>query len=305
MVEEVSKDLDVTQEWRVLVNYWFRHIWEFWWPMYPGVILAVSLSGIPLFSYVLLMFIFTPVVLIAGYFLLLKPLHTKTEQKNDSEFFYKLRMFLYHAMPILLILGVIVVFSAVSELLQNQILTRNSMSQYFPMFAGLLASGFWVYTKGKLKPIHIVHAIINRKTTMLLLLIVSVMAYKKVLSDCGAIVQMNAEMQTLGIPLMTVAVVLPFISGLVMGIAVGFVGASFPVLLGLISGSNDYLFYIVIAYMSGYTGMMISPIHMCLVLTKNHFTGAKMGAIYGKLIPLCAITFIFGLIYSLAIKILH
>jgi len=43
------------------VNYWFRHIWEHWWPLYPGVILAVTLtesdlgpfmalSGLPILS---------------------------------------------------------------------------------------------------------------------------------------------------------------------------------------------------------------------------------------------------------------
>ena len=26
------------------INYWFRHIWECWWPLYPGVILAVALT---------------------------------------------------------------------------------------------------------------------------------------------------------------------------------------------------------------------------------------------------------------------
>ncbi|MCD6155855.1 MAG: DUF401 family protein, partial [Candidatus Atribacteria bacterium] len=28
-------------------NYWFRHIWEFFLPLYPGVLLAASVSGIP------------------------------------------------------------------------------------------------------------------------------------------------------------------------------------------------------------------------------------------------------------------
>jgi hypothetical protein len=139
---------------------------------------------------------------------------------------------------------------------------------------------------------------------MLLLLIVAVMAYKKVLLDCGAINQMNVEMRAQEIPLIAIVITLPFIAGLVMGLAVGFVGASFPVVLGVITGNPDFTSYIILAYVSGYTGMMISPIHMCFILTKNHFTGSKIGPIYKKLIILCAVVFLFGLIYSTVFKIL-
>ena len=33
---------------QALVNYWFRHVWETAWPLYPGIILTVALADIPI-----------------------------------------------------------------------------------------------------------------------------------------------------------------------------------------------------------------------------------------------------------------
>ena len=30
------------------INYWFRHIREYGWPLYPGILLATALSGVDL-----------------------------------------------------------------------------------------------------------------------------------------------------------------------------------------------------------------------------------------------------------------
>ena len=49
------------------VNYWFRHIWEYWWPLYPGVLLTTTIAGMDLWYYVLFLFPLTPVALMAGY----------------------------------------------------------------------------------------------------------------------------------------------------------------------------------------------------------------------------------------------
>ena len=33
---------------KVVINYWFRHVWEMAWPLYPGIILTVALADIPI-----------------------------------------------------------------------------------------------------------------------------------------------------------------------------------------------------------------------------------------------------------------
>ena len=48
MVKTVSEDMRVTNSDRAVINYWFRHIWELFWPLYPGIILTVALADIPI-----------------------------------------------------------------------------------------------------------------------------------------------------------------------------------------------------------------------------------------------------------------
>ena len=40
-VEQMAAQRDPA--WKTAVNYWFRHLWEYWWPLYPGVMLAATL----------------------------------------------------------------------------------------------------------------------------------------------------------------------------------------------------------------------------------------------------------------------
>ncbi len=86
--------------------------------------------------------------------------------------------------------------------------------------------------------------------------------------------QMRAEMADWGIPLMGVVMVVPFVSGLATGLSVGFVGASFPIVISLMGPDpSAHVFYrtVLLAYAFGYMGMLISPVHVCLIVTSQHF----------------------------------
>jgi hypothetical protein len=48
LVRDMADELGLARRDTALVNYWFRHLWELCWPLYPGIILASSLAGVPL-----------------------------------------------------------------------------------------------------------------------------------------------------------------------------------------------------------------------------------------------------------------
>jgi integral membrane protein (TIGR00529 family) len=47
LVSQASDNLKLSPERRTFINYWFRHIWEYFLPTYPGIILASTIIGIP------------------------------------------------------------------------------------------------------------------------------------------------------------------------------------------------------------------------------------------------------------------
>ena len=83
----------------------------------------------------------------------------------------------------------------------------------------------------------------------------------------------------LGVPPLILLVVLPFAIGLMTGIAIAFVGVAFPILLPIFTGGDNLFVYLMLAYASGYCGVLLSPLHLCLVLTKDYFK-AELRKVY-------------------------
>ena len=93
-------------------------------------------------------------------------------------------------------------------------------------------------------------------------------------------------MMTYKIPVLVVIMILPFISGIITGIALGFVGASFPLIIPIFHTTQpiDYMALAALAYTFGYMGMMLSPVHLCLLVSKDYYKASLMKS-YGQLLP--------------------
>jgi hypothetical protein len=72
LVASVDSEQDITPAHKAAINYWFRHIWEYWWPLYPGVLLSVKYSGLPLGVFFLVQMPFTLAAIMGGYFFILR-----------------------------------------------------------------------------------------------------------------------------------------------------------------------------------------------------------------------------------------
>ena len=70
-----------------------------------------------------------------------------------------------------------------------------------------------------------------------------------------------------------IIIIMPFLSGIITGIALGFVGASFPLIIPMFQTPDliEYLSSAMLAYTFGYIGMMLSPVHLCLIVTKDYY----------------------------------
>ena len=65
------------------INYWYRHIWEHCWPLYPGVLLAVDHAGWPMDAYVLLMAPLGLFMVLSG-LVIFRGLHPDLHIRGDS-----------------------------------------------------------------------------------------------------------------------------------------------------------------------------------------------------------------------------
>jgi hypothetical protein len=91
---------------------------------------------------------------------------------------------------------------------------------------------------------------------------------------------------------------LPFLAGLVTGIAIGFAGTAFPIVVGFISAGEigmQPMAALVLAFSMGYAGMMLSPVHLCFLLTVDYFS-ASFIKVYKYILPCAMSVMAFGVI---------
>ncbi len=79
LVKQTIGSYPASAELKSAINYWFRHIWEFWWPLYPGIILAITLFGQEPWKMILLQAPLTLGALAGGLIFILPEITIKAE----------------------------------------------------------------------------------------------------------------------------------------------------------------------------------------------------------------------------------
>ncbi len=304
MVDEALGKRKVSAEARTAINHWFRHIWEFWWPLYPGVILGLALSELAIERFVIAAIPFSLVNLAGGYFFLLRGnrvAKTAEERKgpNKGKFWREMA-------PVLVIIGTVAAVALISFLLRHTVLPGLTPPRYLAIFIALPLGLLTTCLQNRVDIKRFVSIAFNRILARITFLVCGVMAFREILEGSGAVELVAKELEAYGIPLLSVVMILPLFTGLITGIAIGFVGTSFPLLIALLAqagAATDILPYIVLAYAFGYIGMMLSPVHLCLVLTKDYFKAGWWG-IYRLLLGPCVVVGVVAVPYYFLLNVL-
>ncbi|MBN1849216.1 MAG: DUF401 family protein [Deltaproteobacteria bacterium] len=280
MVDASLSDKTISGEQKTALNYWFRHIWEYWWPLYPGVILAVAILRVETWRYMAMAAPLTIIAVIAGTIFILRPMGNQKEDKPPQKASWQsIKQFILEMMPILIVIFTIICTAALSAFLRLLGHPLVIPSLLYIVF-GLLAAMAWVGIINHISLSRFWKAAKRKDILILLLLILAIMVFREMMEDSHAVELIRNELVTYGIPIILIIVVMPFISGLITGIAMGFVGASFPLIVPMFQTPDmwNYLSYAVLAYTFGYMGMMLSPIHVCFLVTKDYFKASLFGS---------------------------
>lgn len=278
LVDECDPGRCVSPKLKTLTNHWFRHIWEYWWPLYPGVLLAIELTRLEIWQFMLVGIPLTIGSIAAGYVFLLRRIEREDELAPGEDGGNVQGL----ASLMLPILVVIAVYAAVRA--GHAVLTRFSgaavpMNRYVPMALGLLCAVLVLQRRRPLGGQEWKKIIFSGRAWNLAVIVAVVRIYGAFIEanlpdGTPLVAQMRSEMTAAGIPLVAMVMLMPFVSGLATGLAVGFVGASFPIILNLL-GQEPSLGAVaavtVLAYGFGYIGMLVSPVHICLIVGSRYF----------------------------------
>jgi hypothetical protein len=290
------------------INYWFRHIWEYWWPIYPGVLLAVELTGsdFPRFA---AFQIPLGVLMAAAGLLILRGMHPglhatapRPARRTELDLLRALA-------PILIIIVVaagLMIAASWAPRGKSPDPLLNAAVRFGPIMVGLLAALAWVTLGSRLGAAALGRVWASRRVWTTTGLVVCVMAFRHLLGAVGAADKIAAELDALRVPLVLVVAILPFVAGMVTGLAIGFVGTAFPIVLGLVAavpGGGPTAAYVALAYAFGHMGQMLSPIHLCHVMSNRYFNATFM-AVYRQLLPSAVLTAALATAYFVLLRLL-
>ncbi|MBN2338245.1 MAG: DUF401 family protein [Acidobacteria bacterium] len=306
MVESASGRSEVARSLLSSINYWFRHIWEFFWPLYPGVLLAMALTHRAIPAWTALM-IFGTAAMFLGGLVMLRGIPADLQARSAPPPPGTKRKLLKATGSI----WVILLGWGAAYLLAGLLLDRvpadsvpGMILKHGPLVIGLLGSILWTVLGGALGGQALRKAFWQPGTYSLAGLIFAILIFQHTLEAVGAPGRIAEELQSLHVPLVLVVAVLPFIAGFVTGIAVGFVGTALPIVLnlvGAVDGAAGAIAYIPLSYTFGHLGQMMSPIHVCQIVSNRYF-GTTYGPVYRRILPSALITALLNIGYFLFLR---
>lgn len=263
MVNEAAGEAAIQPEQKALTNYWYRHIWEYISPLYPGIILAAGITGLSTQTLFLANLPFALSVVGWGAIFCFRGMGRQNIPSIGTVRRKEFMSFLIMASPILLALLLVVLFKVNPAIsLGGAVLVLYGAHRYSPcaIFKNLKES-------------------ISMKA---LLLVTGIMIFQEVLQVTGALAGISSFFASSGLPVHLVLILIPFIAGILTGLTVGYVGITFPLLLPLMGGASASPGLVALAFGAGFAGVMLSPVHLCYVLTCEYFQ-VDIARIYHRL----------------------
>ena len=255
MVEASIKKMNWKPEFSTFVNFWFRHFWEFIWPVYAGLLLFQAMSGIPLKKIILyqspftLLNIGTGLMVSFAYFKKYKIRRELPDNKNNIV--GTLKEFFEGFWPILL---VVLLFFVIS----------------LPLYLSLICVALLLTIMTRLKVKEILSLLFSKFILKTSLLIVSVLVFQKILSISPAFETLKTWDISLGM-IVLFAFFISFTMGFLTGVNVAYIAIAYPILFPLIEHLPNFFYLALYIYVIGFAGILLSPLHLCLVLTNEYF----------------------------------
>ncbi len=263
MVNEAAGDADINPEQKALINYWYRHIWEYVSPLYPGIILAAGITGLSTQTLFIANLPFALSVVGWGVLFCFRGIGRQESAPRPSNRKQELLTFCALISPIMLALLLVVIFRVNAALaLGGAVIALYGYHRYTP---ALILKNLRESVSGKA-----------------LFLVIGIMIFQEILRATGALGGISAYFAASRMPVHLLLFLIPFIAGVMTGLTVGFVGITFPLLLPLMGASAPSPALVALAFGAGFAGVMLSPIHLCYVLTCEYFH-ADITKVYHRL----------------------
>jgi integral membrane protein (TIGR00529 family) len=270
MVDEVGDRLGADGEHKTFVNYWFRHIWEPIFPLYPSLMLGAALLSLTTAQLTQATWPLTAAAAAGGLLFGLLGLPRRgAHNPPAAPRAQSLRTLAASIWPIALVVTLSFTLP---------------IDERFTLILSLLVT-IALTTAVKRIPLRDLATILRQRIPWnTVTVIFGALIFRRILENSGAVLAASDALTALHIPLPVVAFGVPFIAGLLTGLVAAGYSIGFPVILPLVVMDGGTIAPEWAAWLmaGGFMGSMCSPVHLCLALTRVYFE-AEWGPIYRRI----------------------
>ncbi len=257
LIDKEGDTYKLQKEQKNFLNVWFRHIW---FPIYPIssamiLICSIKFSGVPIQNLILANMPSFIGAIIIGFIFLTRftkntPIHTSTSAKD----YHGLMFILPPIVPLLFYPLKMVGLSETRCFLIG--VTVGLLLLYFLL--RIEAKTYWTILKKSL-------------TWNLALAIFGIMILREMIKISQIHILITETMQNLAFPALLIVILIPLFLGTLTGYNLGAIALSFPLVEPFFAFTGVYLLGLTsLIFMSSLIGYLISPIHLCNVLSSEY-----------------------------------
>lgn len=136
LVDTCDEGKNINPELKSAINFWFRHPWEFWSPLFPGPLLVMEIAGLSTLEFLWVGLPLSVIAAAAGYLFLLQPIPTgqRPAKREQSGF---LRQLLFLLSPIIIVIGTYIVYQLIPAAIRGN-------NNYLPIGLGIIGAILWL-----------------------------------------------------------------------------------------------------------------------------------------------------------------
>lgn len=254
IVEEASKEFSLSREHQATINFWFRHIFEYSSPIIPGMIMACSIAGVAFSDFLIHLSWLTLLSFAAGWLVLIRPIKDLKAQSQiyDPAEYHKNLIDMYLSLSPVILTFLLVVFLDLNASLAMGLVTVC-------MFFVLQHTQRFVNGK---------EVIFGAFDWKMFLNVICILYFIQILTVTSVLNEIVVAFQSSPLPVPVIIAAVSFIIGILTGMSQGHVAIVMPIVAAMSTG-NLNLAGVAMAF--GVAGQMLTPTHMCLVVTLDYF----------------------------------
>lgn len=254
IVQEASEGIAVDDEQKSAINLWFRHIFEFSNPLMPGVILACGIANVSIGDLIDQVGWVTILCFVLGWIFLIVPLkitdpEKATNTQHDRTIDWKSLILAFG--PIVTSFLLIVAFDVQAALAMGLVVVA-----FIPLY-------FWFK-----RPISVKSVFTESLDKKLFFNVVCILYFIQLLTIIGTLDEIVNVFNNSALPQAVIIACLSFIFGVMTGMGQGYIAIVMPI-VALMAPGNIVLVGIAMVY--GMAGQMVTPTHLCILVTVEYF----------------------------------